>query len=96
MQKKNLQATKIASRRILIRRLSLDLLGLPPTLAESEEVINNPDPDAYHKLVERVLESPHDGERRGVSGSISRVGEKVRVFSTTFPDVLPGAIVGSR
>jgi len=54
-----------ASRPTLIRRLSLDLLGLPPTPEEVEEFVYDERPDAYDRLVERLLESPHFGERWG-------------------------------
>lgn len=47
----------------LIRRISLDLTGLPPTAEEIEAFVNNTDPRAYEKLVERLLASKHYGER---------------------------------
>lgn len=52
-----------ADRRTLIRRLSFDLLGLPPTPAEVEAFVHDPRNDAYEQLVERLLASPHYGER---------------------------------
>lgn len=52
-----------ASRRVLIRRLSFDLLGLPPTPEQVEEFENDKSPDAYERLVDRLLASPHYGER---------------------------------
>ena len=52
-----------ADRRTLIRRLTFDLLGLPPTPEEIEAFTNDRDPQAYEKLVERLLDSPHYGER---------------------------------
>jgi hypothetical protein len=54
-----------ADRRTLIRRLSFDLLGLPPTPEEVAAFVADPDPTAYEKLVDRYLESPHYGERWG-------------------------------
>jgi mono/diheme cytochrome c family protein len=54
-----------ADRPTLIRRLSLDLLGLPPSPAEVESFINDESPDAYERLVDRLLASPHFGERWG-------------------------------
>ncbi|MFM8471185.1 MAG: PSD1 and planctomycete cytochrome C domain-containing protein, partial [Limisphaerales bacterium] len=54
-----------ADRPTLIRRLSLDLLGLPPRPAEVDAFVNDKSPDAYEKLVERLLASPHYGERWG-------------------------------
>jgi hypothetical protein len=47
----------------LIRRLSLDLLGLPPTPAEVDAFVADKSPDAYEKLVDRLFASPHYGER---------------------------------
>jgi Protein of unknown function (DUF1553)/Protein of unknown function (DUF1549)/Planctomycete cytochrome C len=55
-----------ADRRTLIRRLSLDLIGLPPTVAETEAFIADTKPDAYEQLVDRLLASPHYGERMAV------------------------------
>jgi mono/diheme cytochrome c family protein len=52
-----------ADRDTLIRRLSLDLTGLPPTLAERMAFQADTSPDAYEKLVDRLLASPHYGER---------------------------------
>ena len=52
-----------ADRRTLIRRLSVDLLGLPPGLEEVAAFLDDPAPDAYERLVDRLLASPHYGER---------------------------------
>jgi len=52
-----------ADRRTLIRRLSFDLIGLPPTLKEIEDFVKDARPDAYERLVDRLLASPHYGER---------------------------------
>ena len=52
-----------ASRRTLIRRLSFDLVGLPPSPAEIEAFVADESPDAYAKLVDRLLASPRHGER---------------------------------
>ena len=54
-----------AGRRTLIRRATLDLLGLPPTPEEVEAFVNDPAPDAYEKLVDRLLARPEYGEHRG-------------------------------
>ena len=54
-----------ADRRTLIRRLSYDLTGLPPTDREADAFAADPDPDAYEKLVERLLASKRYGEQWG-------------------------------
>jgi len=51
-----------ADKRTLLRRLSLDLTGLPPTLAEIERFEKDRSPEAYEQLVDRLLSSPHYGE----------------------------------
>jgi hypothetical protein len=52
-----------ADRYTLIRRLSLDLIGLPPTPEEADAFAKDASPDAYEKVVDRLLASPHYGER---------------------------------
>jgi len=52
-----------ADRPTLIRRVALDLTGLPPTPAETEAFVNDPRPDAYERLIDRLLASPAYGER---------------------------------
>jgi mono/diheme cytochrome c family protein len=65
LEEKNLAPSKPADRRTLIRRASFDLIGLPPTPEEVEAFVADPSPDAYAKLVDRLLASPHYGERWG-------------------------------
>jgi hypothetical protein len=52
-----------ADRVTLVRRLYFDLLGLPPTWEEAQAFVNDLRPDAYERLVDRLLASPHFGER---------------------------------
>src|SRR4051794_35197601 len=52
-----------AERRALLRRVSLDLTGLPPTPAEQDAFLNDPSPDAYEKVVDRLLGSEQHGVR---------------------------------
>ncbi|MEW5978324.1 MAG: DUF1553 domain-containing protein [Acidobacteriota bacterium] len=59
-----LQPAPEADRRTLLRRLSLDLTGLPPTPAEVEAFLNDSSADAYEKQVDRLLNSEHWGEHR--------------------------------
>ncbi|MDX2041069.1 MAG: PSD1 and planctomycete cytochrome C domain-containing protein [Acidobacteriota bacterium] len=65
LEKENLQPSPEADRVTLIRRLSLDLIGLPPTPEEVDAFIADKSPRAYEKLVDRLLASPHYGERWG-------------------------------
>ena len=58
-----MRPTAVADRRTLIRRLSFDLLGLPPTPEEIDAFVADVDPAAYENLVERMLASPRYGER---------------------------------
>lgn len=58
-----LQPSSEADRRTLIRRLSFDLLGLPPEPAEVDAFLRDEHPLAYERLVDRLLASPHFGER---------------------------------
>jgi len=54
-----------ASRAALIRRVTFDLIGLPPAPPEIDAFVNDPAPDAYERLVDQLLASPHYGERWG-------------------------------
>lgn len=65
MEKKSLHPSPAATRRALIRRVYFDLVGLPPTPEEVDAFVRDPAADAYEKLVERLLASPHYGERWG-------------------------------
>ena len=61
----DLHPSEEADRQTLIRRLSYDLLGLPPTPDEVDHFVNDPRNDAYERLVDRMLASPRYGERWG-------------------------------
>src|SRR5207237_169341 len=63
LEKEGLKPTPEADRLTLIRRLSLDLIGLPPTPEEADAFVKDNAPDAYEKLVDRLLANPHYGER---------------------------------
>ncbi|HZZ44664.1 MAG TPA: PSD1 and planctomycete cytochrome C domain-containing protein [Tepidisphaeraceae bacterium] len=65
LEKEGLKPSPEADRPTLIRRVSLDLVGLPPTIKEVDDFVNDPAPDAYEKVVDRLLASPHFGERWG-------------------------------
>lgn len=66
LQSAGMQAVQPADRITLIRRLSFDLLGLPPTPEETVAFVADQSPDAVQKLVDRLLESQHFGERMAV------------------------------
>ncbi|MCC6144738.1 MAG: DUF1549 domain-containing protein, partial [Candidatus Hydrogenedentes bacterium] len=63
LQQEELAPSPEASKETLIRRLSFDLIGLPPTLEEIDAFLADDAPDAYEKLVDRLLASPAYGER---------------------------------
>ncbi len=65
MVKQGFTPSPEAERATLVRRATLDLTGLPPTLAEIDAFANDRAPDAYQRMVERLLASPHYGERWG-------------------------------
>ena len=62
LEAKAITPTPEAGRRILIRRATLDLLGMPPTPQQIDDFIKDPAPDAYEKLIDRLLDSPRYGE----------------------------------
>ncbi len=65
LDEKGLKLSAPASRELLIRRVTFDLVGLPPTTAEIDGFIADTSPNAYEKLLNRLLASPHYGERWG-------------------------------
>jgi len=65
LEQQQLTPASRASREVLVRRATLDLLGLPPTPEEIEAFRADDSPNAYERLIERLLRSPHYGERWG-------------------------------
>ena len=65
LAEKGLQPSPPADRHTFIRRATFDLLGLPPTPPEIDAFVKDTSPDAYEKLIDRLLSSPHYGERWG-------------------------------
>ncbi len=65
LEKEGVAQSPEADQLTLLRRLSLDLVGLPPTPAEIEGFIRDESPQAYERVVDRLLASPHYGERYG-------------------------------
>ncbi|NBR85715.1 MAG: DUF1553 domain-containing protein [Verrucomicrobia bacterium] len=98
--KEKLAPSPEADRPTLIRRLSLDLLGLPPRPEEVRAFVNDKSPNAYEKLVDRLLASPHFGERWArhwldlarYADSDGYEKDKPRPFAYTFRDWVIAAI----
>jgi hypothetical protein len=65
LEAKGLTFSPDADPATLVRRVYLDLLGLPPSPEEADAFLNDPHPDAYERLVDQLLASPHYGERWG-------------------------------
>ena len=63
LEDEGLKPSEEASRRMAVRRLFLDLTGLPPSAEEVEAFVADERPDAYERLVDQLLASPHFGER---------------------------------
>jgi len=64
LAKDGLRPSPEADKVTLLRRVTLDLTGLPPTLREVDDFLADPSPDAYERAVERLLKSPHYGEQQ--------------------------------
>jgi Protein of unknown function (DUF1553)/Protein of unknown function (DUF1549)/Planctomycete cytochrome C len=65
LEEKGLKPNPPADKQTLIRRATFDLIGLPPTTAEVDDFLKDNSPDAFAKVVDRLLASPHYGERWG-------------------------------
>ncbi len=65
LEEKGLRPVKPADKRALLRRASFDLIGLPPTPAEIDQFLGDSTPAAFAKVIDRLLASPHYGERWG-------------------------------
>jgi len=63
LENEGIEPSREASKATLVRRLSLDLTGLPPALEVVDEFVSDPSLDAYERLADRLLESPHYGEK---------------------------------
>jgi len=66
LEQKGLKPTTEAEKTTLLRRLSFDLTGLPPSVAQVDSFMADHSPNAYEKAVDRLLASPHYGERMAV------------------------------
>lgn len=63
LEGEGLRPSAAAGRRTLLRRVYLDVIGLPPTIAEQQDFLDDTSPDAYEKLVDDLLSRPQFGER---------------------------------
>lgn len=97
LRAQGLSPSPSADRRTLIRRATFDLTGLPPTANEVQEFVNDPSPDAYPRLIERLLASPHYGEQwarhwldvarySDAKGYVYAREEKMWVHASTYRD----------
>jgi len=66
LEQEGMKASPEADKELLLRRLSLDLTGLPPSLQEIDAFLKDQSPNAYEKQVNRLLSSPHYGEKMAV------------------------------
>ena len=85
-----LQPSPEADRRTLARRLHFDLVGLPPRLQEIEAFENDTNPDAYERLVESLLSSPHYGERMAIGWlDVARYADTIGYHSDNPRNIWP-------
>ena len=66
LEQEKMQPSKQAEKELLLRRVSLDLTGLPPSIEEQDIFLKDNSPNAYEKQVDRLLQSPHYGEKMAV------------------------------
>ena len=66
LEREGLKPSPQAEKATLVRRLYLDLIGVPPTVGEMEAYLADTQPGAYERLVEKLLASPHYGERQAI------------------------------
>ncbi len=100
LETEGIKPSPVASRETLIRRVSLDLTGLPPTLADVRAFVSNRDPKSYERLVDRLLASPHFGERWArhwldlarYADSDGYLNDSVRPFAYVYRDWVIDAI----
>ncbi|MEP7363924.1 MAG: DUF1553 domain-containing protein [Acidobacteriota bacterium] len=91
LESKGLSYSSDAENTKLVRRAYFDLLGLPPTPAQIDEFVNDKAPGAYERLIDRLLASPHYGERWGRSwldaaGYVDTTGKDFNPAKTEFAE----------
>ena len=105
LEEKGLFPSPIADKWTLVRRAYFDLLGMPPTAKEAEDFVNDTSKDAWEKLIDKLLASPHYGERWGRywldiaryadtrgGGNNNRMGDNRLVHAFTYRDWVVNAI----
>lgn len=90
MKERGLKPSSQASKTTLLRRVYLDLTGLPPTPAQVDSFLNNTSANAYEQVVDRLMKSPHYGEHQAVSWlDLARYadshGYQDDIFRNSFP-----------
>ncbi|HTL29065.1 MAG TPA: PSD1 and planctomycete cytochrome C domain-containing protein [Tepidisphaeraceae bacterium] len=102
LESKDMKPAAPASKETLIRRATYDLIGLPPSPEEVADFVNDPSPNAFAKVVDRLLASPHYGERWGrywldtarysdTTGAEDKKGEYRYPFAWTYRDYVINA-----
>ncbi len=66
LEEKKIKHSVTADKATLLRRVSMDITGLPPTVKELDDFLKDNSPNAYEKVVDKLLKSPHYGEKIGV------------------------------
>src|SRR5207237_3228599 len=90
LDEQSLQPAPEADRITLVRRLYFDLIGLPPTPEEADAFVYDESPSAYENLVDRLLASPHFGERMAVHWlDLVRYADTIGYHSDNNRDVAP-------
>ncbi len=90
LEKEGLQPAPLADRRTLLRRLSFDLLGLPPSAEDVETFLKDESPKAYENAVDRLLASKHFGERLALYWlDVVRFADTAGYHSDNHRDVAP-------
>src|SRR5262249_35358274 len=90
LEHEGLRPSPEADRTSLIRRVTLDLTGLPPTPAEVDAFLADTTPDAYEKLVDRLLDSVHYGEQMGRFWlDVARYGDTHGLHLDNFREIWP-------
>lgn len=90
LEQEKLQPSQQAGKELLLRRLSLDLTGLPPTITEIDAFLKDTSPNAYEKQVNRLLSSPHYGEKMAVDWlDLARFSDTHGYSTDAFRDMSP-------